>query len=85
MNKHRLPWKKRDEKIPYLKKHWRETRGHIFNFEQVEVLATGCMEDPRKIIKAVHTKLRKTSNNKAVEVTSCYYQVLKKKKHCKIS
>ena len=51
---------------------------HTFNFEQVEVLATECMEGPRRIIEAVYTELRTATIYIAAEVLSCYYQILKK-------
>ena len=68
----------RREEKSHTCEHSRETRGHMFNFEQVEVLATEAMEGPRRVIEAVYTKLRSTSINKAVEVPGCYYQVLRK-------
>ena len=37
----------------------------MFNLREVDVLATECMEGPRKIIEEVHTKLRRTTINKA--------------------
>ena len=47
----------------------------MFNLEQVEFLATECMEGPRRIIGEVHTKFRKATNNKAAEKPNSYYRL----------
>ena len=69
---------KRDEKSN-IYKHRRGIRGHMLNFEQVEILATECMDDQRKFIEGVHIKLKRATINKAADVPNCYYQVVKGK------
>ena len=68
----------------HIHKYWRETKGHIFNFEQVEVSVSECMEGPVRFIEAVHTKLRRATINNAAEMLNCCYQFFDEKKSYKV-
>ena len=49
----------------------------MFNFEQGELSAAECMEGLRRVMEAVHPKLRRATIiiNEAVDVSKSYNQV----------
>jgi len=75
MAEHRAAVEKRDKRS-HIYKHYMETRGHRFNFEDVEILATENSKYPRKLLEGMHTKLTKNTIYRAVHIPTFYYGIM---------
>ena len=53
-----------------------ETRGHRFNFEDVEILATENLKYPRRLLEGMHTKMTKNTINRAANIPTSYYGIM---------
>ena len=53
-----------------------ETRGHTFNFEDVQVLATEIMEHPRKVLEGIYTKINQNTIDRGVRVPTYYQSIV---------
>ena len=59
---HRKAVDKKDERS-HIFKHYRETGGHSFNFEDEQVLAAEKLEHPKNFLEEIYTKFDKNTFN----------------------
>ena len=60
----------------HIYKNYRDTRGHKFHFEGVQVLATEKLEHPRKLLEGMYTRIIEITFHKYANVPT-YYQVIR--------
>ena len=75
MEVHQTAVEKREERS-HIYKHYRDTQGHRFNFNDVQILATEKLMMPRRFLEGIYTKFNEKAINRSINVPAYYYGII---------